>query len=343
MLSISLYRWDLTSYDEERYCDTYNFTLDEIDANITSEFTLDKEIEIHRGDWLKAKSIPDGKTLYFGFVDSRDKLVIRCRGILGLADSSIPTRNISGQNFEMHALKLIDMYLLTDRTKHLNKLDVQVESNTPHTYQATEISTRKLNSYLINAFKKYNVKWYFKRITKDMIYTAIKTNTKKIRFNDTTSELFAWDVFFKKVNSGTENKLIVVDKALSNMESPNILATYYLGTDGITTNPFDTTIECPTVTKTYLLDRTQADIPSYDSIATSELSGNAYSHEISFYIPFDTQNFDLKEIETGVYAEIYYKGVVYQSVITALNYSSQYDAIKITCGNIRSRAQDNFD
>lgn len=343
ILSISLYRWDLTPYEEERFCDSYDFTVDEIDATVKSEFELDREVEVFTGDWLRAKDSISGKVWYFGFVDSSEKKKVRCRGLLGLADSTIVTRQTSGSSFELHSLNLVRKYLLQDSTKNLPCLDVQIESNTSHAYQATDISVKKLNSYLINGFKKYNVKWYFKALSKEKILTAFKTNVKTIRFTDTTSEIFGWDVFVKRSNSGNENEILIVDKNVSDMENPIILATYYLAENGITQNPNDTTITRPTVTTTYLYDTTATDKPSYESVANSELKGNAYSHEISFYIRFDSQNFDIDEIETGLYADIYYHGINYKSVITALSVSNDLEALKVTCGNVRSRLIDNFE
>ncbi|BDP77728.1 hypothetical protein EfmAA242_19560 [Enterococcus faecium] len=67
-----------------------------------------------------------------------------------------------GDNLDRYSnLRLIEYYLLNDPTKQLKDiLDVKAESATSHSYQATDTNKHKLSAYILNGFKKYNVKWF---------------------------------------------------------------------------------------------------------------------------------------------------------------------------------------
>lgn len=344
ILSVHLYRWDMTPYEKSFHVADFELGVDEINADATSTFSLPEDFLVERGDWLRAKYYPSGKQAYFGVVESQENRTIHCRGLLGLADSEIMTHRVKGNSFEAHARKLILDNLVNDSTKNLSRvLDVQVESNTAHSYQADGIGSRKLNSYLVNGFKKYNIKWAIKDVQNKKIFSVLRRVTKQISIKDSSSEFRNWDVYIKKPGSGTENKLVIVDAASKNMESPNILATYYLINDDVTTNANHKEILKPTVTKVYLYDRTLEDAPTYLEVAQSELSGNSYSHEISFDIDMHSKNIDVESLETGMLATLYVKGQVLKSVLTAYRVSSDSNAFSVTFGNVRSRTRDYFD
>ncbi len=345
IVSIHLLRWDLSSYPAEYVCGDFDFGLDEIDSSITSEFTLSENVQVEKGDWLVAKFVPSGKTAYFGVIDSQENYTIRCRGLMGLGDSEFPTFRTSGMSFEAHARSMLNKYLTNDPTKNLrNILDISVETDTPHTYQATELNARKLNSYLINGFKKYNVKWYFKSIAGGRIRTGLKRIERKIQIKDNSSEFSDWDFFVKKPGSGSENALLIVDKATRSIDNPIILATYYLENDNnVTTNANSAKIIRPTVNKVNIYDQEIEDKPTFAEVADSELKGNAYSHEISCKVIFGAKNIDVENIETGMLATVKVKGTVYPSVLTAWRVTSNENKMQLTFGNIRSRVNDYFD
>lgn len=156
ILSIHLYRFDLSKYEEEYISEEFDFGIDEISSNWVSEFELNKFVQIEKGDYLLAKDFESGRILYFGVIDSQEDIKIRCRDLAqALGDSSFPTCKTTGPSFEGHFKRLIEKYLLSDSTKNLSGiLTVVTATNTNHSYQATEVTSRKLNSYLRNAFKK---------------------------------------------------------------------------------------------------------------------------------------------------------------------------------------------
>lgn len=345
IISVHLLRWDLTPYPREYICGEFDFGIDEVNRELTSEFTLTEDIKIEKGDWLRAKYIPSGKYAYFGIVDSQDNKTIRCRGLMGLGDSYFPTYRTSGNSFESHAKSIITNYLLNDRTKNLNgTLSIDVESDTAHSYQAIELNSRRINSYLINGFRKYNVKWYVKAISGGRIQTGIKRIEKSIQIMDNSSEFSDWDYWVKKPGVGNENALLIVDKATNSMDHPIILATYYLENDNnVTNNPNSNKIIRPTVNTVYIYDQDLEDKPTYLEVANSELKGNAYSHEINCKVMFQAKNIDVEEIETGLLANVRIKNTIYQSVLTAWRVNSTENKMQLTFGNIRSRLSEYFD
>ena len=69
ILSIHLYRFDLSKYEEEYISEDFDFGIDEISSNWVSEFDLNKYVQIEKGDFLLAKDIEGGRVLYFGVID----------------------------------------------------------------------------------------------------------------------------------------------------------------------------------------------------------------------------------------------------------------------------------
>lgn len=346
ILSIHLYRFDLSKYEEEYISEDFDFGIDEISSNWVSEFDLNKYVQIEKGDFLLAKDIEGGRVLYFGVIDSQEDIKIRCRDLAkALGDSSIPTCKTTGPSFEEHFKRLIEQYLLSDPTKNLSEiLSVHTVTNTNHSYQATEVTSRKLNSYLRNAFKKYNIKWAFEDIRNNMIISSIKRIDTTKQIKDNSSEFFDWNVFIKKPGNGNENMLLIVDKKMIDIEKPRILSTFYLDDQNeLTTDKTNAGIIKPTVSIVSIYDTEQEDKPTYEEVANSELKGNAYSHEINVSIILDSRNFDIRDLQTGLLFDVTVKGKIYKSVLSAWKVSSSSKSIKLTFGNIRSRVSDYFD
>ncbi|MFS9604983.1 hypothetical protein, partial [Klebsiella pneumoniae] len=150
-----------------------------------------------------------------------------------------------------------------------------------HSYQATDTNKHKLSAYILNGFKKYNVKWYFKGIQNRKIYTGIRAVNESIYIKDNSSEFSDWDVFVQVPGAGNENKLLIVDKAMKDIEKPIILSTWYLDEENnLTQDGSKENITKPTVNLVNIYDQTAEDKASYEDVAKSELKGNTYSHEI---------------------------------------------------------------
>ncbi|HDL1045511.1 TPA: hypothetical protein ACG9GD_002181, partial [Enterococcus faecium] len=335
ILAITLFHRDMNLYNERLISTEFEFGTDEIGEEV-SNFITDKYVHVKSGDFLLAKFIPSGKIAYFGVISSQEDKKINCKGLLSLADSEIPTVKISGANYEEHIRRLIEYYLLNDPTKQLkNILEVKTESVTSHSYQAVDTNKRRLNAYIINGFKKYNVKWYVKEIKGKKIYTGIRAVDDSIYIKDNSSEFNDWDVFVQSPGPGNENKLLIVDKAMKDIENPLVLSTWYLDDENnLTQDSTNKNIALPTVNLVNIYDQTQEDRPSYEEVAKSELKGNAYSHEIKVNVVLNARNINVENIETGMLATIVYKEQTYKSVLTAWRISSSKKNIELTFGNV---------
>ena len=121
---------------------------------------LDKEITYKKGDYLIAKFEEHATFSYFGMISSKEDNTFVCRSLISMVDFEIPTARIKGPSFESHAKELIDTYLINDPTKNAGNIVVRVETNTAHNYQPKDPpSSTSLTTYLVNAFKKYNIVW----------------------------------------------------------------------------------------------------------------------------------------------------------------------------------------
>ncbi|MDT2419760.1 hypothetical protein P7D58_17030 [Enterococcus avium] len=344
ILGITLFHRDIQQYDEHLVSETFEFGIDEINEEVSS-FTVDKYVATKVGDFLLAKYIPSGKFAYFGVIDSQENLKINCKGLLSLAESEIVTVRTSGSNYEEHIHRLIKYYLLDDTTKQLKEfLDVKAESVTAHSYQADESNRRRLNAYITNGFKKYNVKWYFKEIRNRKIYTGIRAVNETIYLKDNSTEFSDWDVFVQSPGPGNENKLLIVDKTMKDIENPTILSTWYIDDENnLTQDGSKLNVTKPTVNLVYIYDQSLEDKPTYEEVAKSELKGNAYSHEIKVNVARNARNIDLRNLETGMLATIIYNKQTYKSVLTAWRVSSEKEFVELTFGNVRSRFMDYFE
>lgn len=344
ILAVTLFHRDLMLYNEHLFSNSFEFGADEINEEASS-FTMDKYVSVKTGDFLLAKYIPSGKFAYFGVITSQEDEKISCKSLLSLADSEIPTARVSGDSYEEHIRRLIEYYLLNDPTKQLKDiLDVKAESATSHSYQATDTNKHKLSAYILNGFKKYNVKWYFKGIQNRKIYTGIRAVNESIYIKDNSSEFSDWDVFVQAPGAGNENKLLIVDKAMKDIEKPIILSTWYLDEENnLTQDGSKENITKPTVNLVNIYDQTAEDKASYEDVAKSELKGNTYSHEIKVNVVRNAKNLNVETIETGMFATISYKGKIYKSVLTAWRISSDKEFVELTFGNIRSRFMDYFE
>ena len=106
----------------------------------------------------------------------------------------------------------------------------------------------------------------------------------------------------------------------------------------MTTNGNHRSITKPTKTKIVIYDTEQEDKPTYESIAKSELSGNAYAHEISFKIKKSSTFFVELDIFLGLLVILTINDQQFESVLTF--FKIEEDFIEAKFGNLRSRVTD---
>lgn len=304
-----------------------------------SEFILPGTVAYTKGDFLFAKFSGGNKNVFFGVIDSYEGEKIVAIDIYNLVNFEFPATRISGNSFELHYKNLITRYLIQDQTKGLSILDVETRTNTKHIYQPSEPPTpTNLVKYAINAFKKYNIVWDFDRFENGRIKTVIERRSDTLQLKNNVYDFVNWEVSTTEVGKNTENQLMIVNKTTNNSETPSVLSTYYLTTQNdVTTNANDPNIFKPTKTKVYIYDTNEADKPTYQEVAESELKGNYYAHEINFDLNDKSELVDFDNLKIGVLTKIYYNDRLFDSVLTGYQISNDSDFIGLKFGHIRSR------
>lgn len=301
--------------------------------------TTKDDLDVTKGDFLMAK-FPNGEGIsYFGVIQSYENRDIVCNDIISLVNFEFPATRSTGPSFELHAKNLINRYLIQDPSKLMDILEITIKSNTTHIYQPSEPPTpTNLMKYLINGFKKYNVVWTFDRFENGKIYTSIESVTTSIRLKNNLSHFIDWDVSTTEVGRGIDNHLLIVNKTTNNSEGPNVLSEWWLTMENtVVNNRNNPLIFKPTKTKVWIYDTTVEDKPTYQEVAESELLGSYYAHEISVKVHFDNQIVDLRKLQIGTLATIYYNDREYKSVLTGYSFDSNSPYATVMFGHIRSR------
>lgn len=303
----------------------------------SSKFVLTNYQFVKKGMFIISKHSTEGKIAFFGVVKSVENNTINCGAIHTTADFEITTTAKSGTSFENHALTLLRNYLLNDASKEAEIINISKLSDTPYIYQPSDPPTvRGLTSYLINAFKKYNIVWKFDSWDGKKIKTTIERVEISFQIKDNGNSFANWEYYSSSL--ADVNKLVIVDKNTTDMETINLLATYYLTSDNeITTNWQDARVSKPTQEKVVFYDSTAENKPAFLTIANTELKGNAYSHEIEFDLYRDSRLIDFEELNIGSLVDIYRGSELFKSILTGYSFSSGSPFVHLTFGNSRSR------
>lgn len=314
-------------------------------SNVQSNFKIgEQKIPALIGDFVLVKDYIKGSFIYFGIIQSIEKDEFGACQIFSLIDFEFAATRVSGNSFEHHFRNLVMSNLINDPTKSIPHLVIQVSSNTEHLYQPSDPPTvTNLMKYYFNAFKKYNIVWRFVEIDTDgnLITELIRIETK-VKIKNNISDFSDWDVSVRNANTGNENKLLIINKKTSSSENPMVLATYFLTKNNeLTTNSSHQNIKRPTLTKVYIYDTEQEDRPTYENVAKSELSGNAYAHEITFKVRKVSKILSEENIFLGLLANLSIENQQYESVLTF--YRVEKDLIELKFGNIRSRVTEYMD
>lgn len=314
-------------------------------SNAQSNFKVGKQkIPALIGDFVLVKEFITGKFAYFGVIQSMENEEFGACQIFSLIDFDFAATRVSGKSFEEHFKMLVINNLINDPTKGIPHLIINVRTNTEHLYQPSDPPTAtNLMKYYFNAFKKYNIIWRFVEIDREgNLVTELVRIESRLKIKDNISDFSYWDVSVRTANTDNENKLLIVNKKTTSSENPMILATYFLTNNNeLTTDNRHQSIETPTRTKVFIYDTEQEDQPTYENVAKSELSGNAYSHEISFKVRKISTVLRTENIYLGLLANLTIENQTFESVLTYFRFEE--DLIELKFGNIRSRLTEYID
>lgn len=316
-------------------------------TNEKSSFTAREQVEADSGDFLIAKPINvsdiETNVLFFGVIDSFEANNIIACDIYDLVNLSFAATSKTGQSAEIHIKNLINKYLMADSSKNISQyFNITSSGSTAFSYQPSDPPTdTNLNDYLINMFKKYNVLWSFDSFSQSndgtiVINTKIYKETNSFQIKNNINEFVNWEFYINEAGFGSENMLLIINNTTSDSENPNIRNTFYLETDGNIVNTLTNNVLTPTRHKIYIFDTEEQDPPTDLEIAMSELSGNLYSHEISFNIPIKNNILSFSSLKIGNLFNIVNANVIYRSVLTGFEITGANSFIKLKFGHVRS-------
>lgn len=342
---------------------TYDLQMDAL-SNTTSTFVLNDQGASQKGDYIAVRIANSNTLLYYGQLtgvnmsDSSSSNTLTACYIWNALNGEIVVLGRSGQSYEVHIQKLILQYI-SSNTGNIFSHSFSTSSNTSYTITTSGgISTSNFVDYLIRGFKLHNVVIGVKDIKQGMsngipfYYPEIDIHqvTDSWNFKNNKYTFTNWSISDSRALRGYNNELRIIDKTSSNMEKTTTLSTYYLQEDGTVVNSLNSNVIQPTQVHVYLYDKTATDNPTYDSIASSELSGNSYSHDIKFSMPINNNFFPLSKLKLGLQSNIYYQKqangktsmTTYKSILSGYSLSSDSDQMTVEFGNLRFGRNDSF-
>lgn len=337
-MNIWILKRDLSGEVQHTQTSEHDMNEDYITLDSSRFDIIKKDITYNKGDFLIAKFEDTSNFSYFGVITSKEDNTFVCKTMLSLLDFEIPTARIKGSSFEAHARDLINKYLINDPTKMSDKIVVNIATNTPHNYQPKEPpSVTTLTKYMINGFKKYNIVWEFEKVENGKIYTVLRRIDKKLSLKNNLDYLYGWEFSNTEVGVGVANKLLIVDKATTDMMNPKILSTWYINEENVLTqNENDPKIYRPTKTVVNIYDTTEEKKPAYSDVADEELKGSTYSHEIRCIMRRNNNMISDDDIKIGTKYSINYDNEIYESVIAGYSFKDETE-VELRFGHIRSK------
>lgn len=336
---------------------TYEINMDAM-SNTSSTFTINKNKNVSIGDYVAIKESSNNfGVLYYGQITTVDTTPdtntasLTTNYIWNVLNGDILVNSISGSSYEQHILKLINGYVSSNKNTNIMSYSITNSTNTSFSVSSSDgITTSNFIDYLIRGFKLHNtylnVSGIGEKQTGDnVIYYPeldFKQNTDLWNFKDDIYDFRDWQVTDSRYLRGYNNELWIVDKASNSIENPIILKKYWLQNDGSVVQSITNKVSLPTQVQIYIYDKTATDNPTYDNIASSNLSGNTYSHSIKFSTKIDNNFLPFKKIKLGLQSNIYYGDNVYKSILSAYSISSSSNLINLTFGNLRFGRQDLF-
>ncbi len=334
---------------------TYDIEMDAL-SNATTSLTVEKNKAIVIGDYVAVRPINSTTLMYYGQlitvdVDDTSKLMtLSANYIWNVLNGDIIVGNKSGNSYEAHIIKLLSNYIKSNSSGLLTH-SLSNSTNTAFAVTSSDgISTSNFIDYLIRGFKLHNtiidisgigqgtfngVPFYYPKLD-------IHQVTDTWNFKNDVYDFNNWTVTDSRYLRNYNNELWIVDQAGTDMENPTILARYWLQSDGTVSKTLTNKVVQPTQVQIYMFDKTATDNPTYDSIAQSNLSANAYSHSIQFSAQLNNNFLPLDKVKLGLQSYIYYNGTQYKSVLSAYSIDSSSDVINLTFGNLRFGKADLF-
>lgn len=335
---------------------SYDIQMDAL-SNTTSTLTIDKNTKVVVGDYVAVRPDNDTTLLYYGQLitvdvdDTTNIMSLSANYIWNVLNGDIIVGNKSGNSYEAHIIKLITNYIKSNNASSIMSKGLSNSTNTAFAVTSSDgVSTSNFIDYLIRGFKLHNTIIDIKSIGQGtsngvpFYYPKLDIHqvTDTWNFKNDVYDFNNWTVTDSRYLRNYNNELWIVDQAGTDMENPTILAHYWLQNDGTVSKTLTNKVVQPTQVQIYMFDKTATDNPTYDSIASSNLSANAYSHSIQFSAQLNNNFLPLDKVKLGLQSNIYYNDTQYKSVLSAYSIDSSSDVINLTFGNLRFGKTDLF-
>lgn len=316
--------------------------------NEKSTFSALTDFKAEKDDYILVKSLDSSGLLFFGVIDSFDDNLITACNLYNIGNFQIFANTLTGSNLFKDLETFLKYYLINDVNQKAGNIEVEYDKNTLVSYSYIPYekpSATTLTDFLISIFKQTRVCWRFKnlKVNEDNSYTIVTEIYQDNEIYNVKNNIFRflnWEVFVQEKGPQNENAIYFIDKASASMFSPKILDKYYLSNTGNLTNS-TLDVSTPLKIKIYIVDLTEeSEEPiNYREIANSELTGNEYSHEISFDIVEENNFLSATDLKIGRLFNIYYDNQKFVSVLSGILKKSSSKYITLKFGNIRSNFQ----
>ena len=306
---------------------------DDLLAKPLSDFTLDSVPELVEIGDIMVVYEDNGNVLFTGVINAldEDNRSVSCGNMYSLFDDkwmySIPS--------EASIEETIETIISNDFANNIDSFmrqtfnfAISCSTSTAGTIEEKDAGTIvNFQDFLIGIYNQYDIVLQFKvyfdaRQPEITILKPSKTPRTKLSNNvHQVIEITA------RSRSASENKLIIYSAAKTTYRG-----TYYVNGEYLTINDEADDRLSLIKTKYVFSDDNLSDV------ANANLSTEIYNHELQV-IMTDGFVYNTKQIRLGNYYDIYYKGEVYKSVLTGIEYEDIHQ-ITMIFGKVRQRLED---
>lgn len=310
--------------------------------DVTAVSAAEGDFVIAKSDEYETITEPGIRPLFFGIIESFQNGEIVACDLYNIANFEIAATSKSGAAYGNHIQNLLNIYL--DSSKLVSRINRTVDASSAVAFSYHPKNppvTINFIEYITDGFKKYGVVWDVNSVRygidgKIVVDTVIKKVAGTICLKNNSETFLNWEIYENNTGKGRENRLLVVNKNTTNFESPNILSTWYLKTDGTLTQNQNDGVFKPTKDLVEIYDTTVTNPPAYREVAQSRLGGKNFSHEISFDLMKTSNLLSFSELEIGKNAVIIYNSKTYNTVLTGYVISRKNEFIHLKFGHVRS-------
>lgn len=298
-----------------------------------SDFTLDQipsEVEI--GDIMVAYE-DNGNVVFNGVINSldEDNRALSCGNMYSLWDDkwlwNIPTEN----SIEETIQTILTNDFVNNADSYMRQtfnFGITCTTSTSGSIEEKDAgSVVNFQDFLISIYNLYDIILQF-----NIYFGAIQPTITIFKPNKSVKTKISNNVhqvieITARSRSASENKLVIYGS-----DKTTYRGTYYVNGEFLTTNDEADNRLNLIKTKYVFSDETLSDV------AHANLSTEIYNHELQV-IMTDGFVYDTKQIRLGNYYDVYYKGQVFKSVLTGIEYDNIHQ-ITMIFGKVRQRLED---